>query len=335
MTPLLTNDLLSRVEQLRINPQHRRSNRGRGEHISRKGGSSNEFADYRDYSEGDDVRFIDWNAYSRLRRPYLKLYRHEEEMHVVLLIDASSSMLYEGKLERAKQIAAAMGVMGLFGGERVSVYAFNQAGATPLFLKPCAGRGRMRQLFGFIEGIASRGSAPLDVGIEDMLKHHRGRGAAILLSDFLTFGDLRRACNLVFSAGLEIFGLQILSPPEIDPLINGDLRLVDCENPDAWLDILSRQATWHSDLPGVPPGLSGAVAQLLHPARRTVHDRQFRRRPARHRARHVSAQRMGEMKRMSSVQCPVSSVEEYRRWFSSSTLDPGHWTLDSFPRVST
>jgi uncharacterized protein (DUF58 family) len=236
ITPLLTNDLLSRVEQLRINPQRRRSNRGRGEHLSRKGGSSNEFADYRDYSEGDDVRFVDWNVYSRLRRPYLKLYRHEEEMHIAILIDASSSMAFEGKLELAKQIAAAFAVMGLFGGERVSVYAFNQSGATPIFLKPSSGRGHMRQIFAFIEGIVAGGSAPLELGIEDMLKFHRGHGAAILLSDFQTFGDLRRASNLVFSAGLEIFALQILSPPEIDPLINGDLRLVDCET-DTTLDI--------------------------------------------------------------------------------------------------
>lgn len=238
LTTLLDNDLLSRVEQLSINASQRFTSRGRGEHLSRKGGSSNEFADYRDYAEGDDVRFVDWNVFSRHRRPYLKLYRHEEEMSVVLLIDASSSMLFSDKLTRAKQVAAALGVMGLFSTERVSVYAFNNDTGNPQTLKPGTGRGRMRELLAFIESIEGGGSAPLEAGIEAALRRHRGRGVVVLLSDFLTFGDLPRAFNLLYSSGLEIFGLQTLSPAELDPELTGDVRLVDSET-DATLDITS------------------------------------------------------------------------------------------------
>lgn len=238
LTSLLDNDLLARVERLSIHSTQRFTNRGRGEHLSRKGGSSNEFADYRNYTEGDDVRFIDWNVFSRHRRPYLKLYRHEEEMHVVLLIDASTSMAFADKLTRAKQVAAAMGVMGLFNTERVSVYAFNHDDAPPLQHKPGTGRGRMRELLGFVESIEGGGAAPLEVGIESVLRRHRGRGIVVLLSDFLTFGDLPRAFNLLYSSGLEILALQILSPGEIDPELTGDVRLVDAES-QATLDITS------------------------------------------------------------------------------------------------
>ena len=93
-----------------------------------KGGTSTEFADYRDYVAGDDVRYVDWNIFARLERPYVKLYRHEEEMHVVSIVDASSSMQFDGKFERARQLAAAFGLMGLMNVERVSSFVCNHVG---------------------------------------------------------------------------------------------------------------------------------------------------------------------------------------------------------------
>ena len=105
-TSLLENSTLARVERMRLTPLRRLTNRSRGEHLAGKGGTSTEFNDYRDYVAGDDMRYVDWNIFSRLNRPYLKLYRHEEEMHVVVLLDASSSMLFGSKFERARQLAA-------------------------------------------------------------------------------------------------------------------------------------------------------------------------------------------------------------------------------------
>ena len=128
-TTLLPNDILARVERLRINPRRRRTNRMRGEHLSGKGGSSIEFSDYRDYVPGDDMRYVDWNIFSRLNQPYLKLYAHEEEMHVPILLDCSSSMTFEGKFGLARQVAASLGVMGLMNVEKVSVYACGQDAA--------------------------------------------------------------------------------------------------------------------------------------------------------------------------------------------------------------
>jgi uncharacterized protein (DUF58 family) len=229
MTTLLSNEVLARVERLRIQSRHRFTNRSRGEHLFGKGGSSNEFSDYRDYVEGDDIRYIDWNIFSRLQRPYMKLYHHEEEMHVVMLVDASSSMLFEDKLLRAKQLAACFAVMGLFNTERVSVHAFTGIEGKVPILPPCAGRGSMNKVFRFLEEIDGGGDAPLESGIETLLKRHRGRGVVVLLSDFLTYKDLKPALNRLFSKGLEIFAVQVLGPTETDPDISQDLRLVDCE----------------------------------------------------------------------------------------------------------
>ncbi|NQT52589.1 DUF58 domain-containing protein, partial [bacterium] len=119
LTSLLDNRMLSRLELLRINARRRFTDKHRGEHLHGRGGTSSEFSDYRNYSPGDDVRFVDWNVFARLHRPYVKLFELEEKMHVAVVVDASGSMLFEGKLARAKQLAAAFGLMGLLGTERV------------------------------------------------------------------------------------------------------------------------------------------------------------------------------------------------------------------------
>jgi uncharacterized protein (DUF58 family) len=235
-TALLDNSVLSKLERLRLDPLRRQTVHSRGEHLTGKGGNSTEFSDFRDYVPGDDVKNVDWNIFARLNRPYVKLYRHEEEMHVVLLIDASSSMLFEGKLELAKQLAAACGLMGLMNNERVSVYAFNQSGSKPQQLPPCSGQVSRRRLFQFIEGIQGGGDRPVEVAVDAVLRQHKGRGIVILLSDFLTFGDLAPAFNSLFRSGLEIHGVQILSELELSPELSGDIRLLDSETGET-LDI--------------------------------------------------------------------------------------------------
>ena len=240
MTTLLSNQTLDRLRRLRINPAGKRTSRSRGEHLSGKGGTSTEFCDYRDYVPGDDTRFVDWNIFARLHRPYLKQFHKEEERHVVLLIDASASMKFGGKLELAKPLAAAFGAMGLQNNERVSAYASHQADDAPDRLPPCRGRASMRTLFQFIEGIEGRGDAPLDRAVESLLRHHSGRGVCVILSDFLTFGDLKRSFNVLYAAGLEPFGVQILSPQEIEPDVSTDWRLVDSETEET-LDISSSE----------------------------------------------------------------------------------------------
>jgi uncharacterized protein (DUF58 family) len=237
-TSLLPNDVLARVERMRVNPRRRQTNRMRGEHLSSKGGTSIEFADYRDYVPGDDIRYVDWNIFSRLNHPYLKLFAHEEEMHVVILLDASTSMQYEGKFDLARQVAAALGVMGLMNVERVSVYSCASLQKDPVMLPPITGRANLKRFLTFLEDLQGGGEFPVERAIEEALKRHRGKGVALVLSDFLTFGDVTRAFNLLHTAGLEIYGLQVLGPSELDPELTGDLRFIDSETMQS-LDVSS------------------------------------------------------------------------------------------------
>jgi uncharacterized protein (DUF58 family) len=236
ITSLLSNRDLDRLARLRLNSTRRFTNRARGEHLAAKGGTSTEFCDYRDYSPGDDVRFVDWNIFARIERPYLKQFHHEEELHVAIILDASNSMLFEEKFSVARRIAAALGVVGLRGNEKVSVTIVGEK--SPTRLQPSSGRASMRKVFAFLEGCEPGGDLPFDLGIETFLRRHSGRGVAILVSDFLSAADFLRAFNLLNGSGLEIFACQVLAPSEMSPEITGDLRFVDSET-QGTLDITS------------------------------------------------------------------------------------------------
>ncbi len=262
-TSLLENSTLARVERMRMLPLRRRTNRSRGEHLAGKGGTSTEFNDYRDYVAGDDMRYVDWNIFSRLNRPYVKQYRHEEEMHVVVLVDASASMQFGDKFLRAKQLAACFAVMGLMNIEKVSVFACQHAGKTPLILAPCTGRISMKRIFKFLEEIPPGGDFPIEEAVEAVLVQHRGRGIAVLLSDFLTFGAMERPMNMLFSAGLEVFAVQLLSGIELNPELTGDLRFVDSES-GLTLDVSSvgdLLGFYHEHLNGLQEHLSTLCRQ--------------------------------------------------------------------------
>ncbi len=120
--------------------------------------------------------------------------------------------------------------MGMMNLERLSVYACRQKGEDLQCVSGITGRVSIRRLLEFLEGIESGGDFPIDEAVETLLRRHVGRGVAIVLSDFFTFGALERPLNLLYSAGLEVFGVQILAPAEIEPEVTGDLRFIDCEN---------------------------------------------------------------------------------------------------------
>jgi hypothetical protein len=115
------------------------------------------------------------------------------------------------------------------GVERVTAGVFNTVGDRPTMLKRLSGRGNMTKWFAFLEDLQAGGNAPLEEGIREFLRFHAGRGMAVILSDFLTFGDVKACLNRLYSVGLETFAVQILGPSELEPEVGGDVRLVDCE----------------------------------------------------------------------------------------------------------
>src|SRR5438876_4195229 len=126
--PLLEPQFLARLEQLELVSRKIFAGRMKGERRSKKTGQSVEFADYRNYVVGDDLRFLDWNLYARLDRLFLRLFMEEEDLHFYVLLDNSLSMSFgtPTKLRYAQQIAAALGFIGLVNLDRVVIEAFNE-----------------------------------------------------------------------------------------------------------------------------------------------------------------------------------------------------------------
>jgi len=230
LSTLLDHGLIARLERLRITAVGHRTARGRGEHLAGRGGASTDFVDYREYAAGDDLRYVDWNIFARLQKPFLKQFRREEERHLVVIVDVSRSMEIEGKAFRARQLAAAFAVAGISGGDRVSMWSSAASGGAVLRLPPCAGRPFLRRALRAAEEIpAPAGGTTIDRTVDAVMARHAGRGIAVLISDFLGGGDVRRMLTRVAAAGLEPHVLQVLAPVELDPALSGDLRLVDSE----------------------------------------------------------------------------------------------------------
>jgi len=126
---LFDDTTLRTLERLSLWAESVRVGVMKGDRRSRRRGTSIEFADYRDYTQGDDLRRLDWNVLARLERPFIKLTEEEEDLAVHLLVDTSDSMNWppgdadaaENKLLYALRLAGALGTIGLTSGDLVHV----------------------------------------------------------------------------------------------------------------------------------------------------------------------------------------------------------------------
>ncbi|HEX7949178.1 MAG TPA: DUF58 domain-containing protein [Candidatus Limnocylindrales bacterium] len=204
----------------------------KGGRRSVKRGQSVEFADYRDYALGDDLRQLDWNVYARLERLFVKLFIEEEDVTVTLLVDASASMTtgHPQKLLFAKRAAAALGYIGLASEDRVTVSAL--AGRASRRRAAMRGSGRIFRLLSDLSAIEpSDGPTDLLVAARHAAAQLHGKGVVILLSDLLD-PAADRVIRELAATGSELIVLHVLSPDELDPKLEGDLRLVDVETGD-------------------------------------------------------------------------------------------------------
>ena len=250
-------DFLRRLERLAV--LVRKPVRGglKGGRRSVKRGQSVEFADYRDYSLGDDLRQLDWNVYARLEKLFVKLFIEEEDLTVTLLVDGSASMAggSPDKLVFAKRAAAALGYIALAAEDRVVLAAL--AGRVGRRRAALRGSGRAFRLLAELSAIApADGVTDLVAACRHALAQVTGRGVIVLVSDLLDPGADRALRDLA-GTGSEVIVLHVLAPDEIRPTLDGDLRLVDAESGatvDVTLDLAARERyterveAWQADL---------------------------------------------------------------------------------------
>ncbi|MEX2387798.1 MAG: DUF58 domain-containing protein [Phycisphaeraceae bacterium] len=235
---LLTPEFMHQLDRLDVMSRKILTGKLQGERRSKKKGQSVEFADYRNYVVGDDLRFIDWNLYARLDKLFLRLFMEEEDLSVSVAVDVTGSMDYgdPNKLTYAKQLAAALGYIGLVNYNRVSLFSFTDSIVDQL--PALRGRRPVPRMLGFLEGQQVQRDAASG-NLENVCKRlallQRQPGIVILVSDFFDKGELSDALRYLASERYDVYALQLLSPQELDPVqgqVVGDLRLKDVEDGD-------------------------------------------------------------------------------------------------------
>jgi uncharacterized protein (DUF58 family) len=235
MSALLTPELLRRLEQFQLLAARRAKSSMKGERRSRARGQSVEFADYRNYTPGDDFRYLDWNLYGRLDRLFLKLYEEERELPVRVFLDASESMTFgePRKFDFARQVAAAIGYVALCGFDRVSVIPFPDnpsEAAVRGALRSVRGRKSALSFFQNLNQVTASGVANLNDALRRGALEARQAGVAVILSDFLDPAGYEGGLGALLGRGFQVNAVQILAPEELNPLTYGDLKLVDSES---------------------------------------------------------------------------------------------------------
>jgi uncharacterized protein (DUF58 family) len=229
---LLDPQLMSRLDRLDVLSRKIFLGKLKGERRSKRRGQSVEFADYRNYAVGDDLRFIDWNIYGRLDRLFLRLFLEEEDLCLHLIVDSSASMA-EGdpsKAWAAKRIAAALGYIGLVNSNRVTLTAF--ADGVVAQKANLRGRHQLANMAELLLAVEPEGDTQFRRAARQIALSRRGKGVAVVLSDFLMKEGYEQGLRYLIGRQYDMYVLQILSPQELDPPLAGDLRLVDVEDDD-------------------------------------------------------------------------------------------------------
>jgi uncharacterized protein (DUF58 family) len=222
-----------KLEQVMLWSSRARAGAMKGERRSTKRGTSIEFADYRNYTRGDDLRRLDWNVYARLQRPYIKLLEDEEDLAVHIILDTSASMDWpkddvdHNKFAFARRLAAGLAYTSLTSNDRMSLTASSTT-STDTF-GPARGQARGVAMLKFADMLKASGVTDLNPILSDYALRARRPGLCIIISDLFSPSGYLDGLNALLGRGYEVVLVHVLSPDEINPPLAGDLRLIDAE----------------------------------------------------------------------------------------------------------
>jgi uncharacterized protein (DUF58 family) len=234
---LFDSAFLAKLEQLHLLARKLARGDRRADRRSRQQGSSLEFADYREYSEGDELRRIDWPAYGRLERLFVKLYEQEQDLPVSFLVDASASMRWKpqpenaerhSKFDLARQLTAALAYIALANLDAVNIHFF----AADLLgeLGVARGKAQFHSVLDFLRAAPEpAGPTRLVDGVRALTHRVKRRGLVVVLSDFFDSAGWEEPLSLLRHSQFEVHALQVLDPAELSPSEVGDLRLLEPE----------------------------------------------------------------------------------------------------------
>ncbi len=223
-----------KLEQLMLVASRVRAGAMKGERRSTKRGTSIEFADYRDYTRGDDLRRLDWNIYARLERPFIKLLEDEEDLAVHLLIDTSASMGWPqvgdknlNKFLYTQRLTAGLAYISLATNDRLTLSTLSEG--RPAQYGPIRGRGYGLGMLNYVSGLQTSGVVDLNTTLKSYATRGGRPGLCFVISDLMSPNGFQEGVNALLGKGYEVGLIQVLSPDEVVPPLGGDLRLVDVE----------------------------------------------------------------------------------------------------------
>ena len=233
---LFDSAFLAKLEQLHL--LARRIFRGdrRAERRSRQTGASLEFSDYREYTPGDEPRSIDWNAYGRLERLFVKLHEQEQDLPVTFLVDCSASMRWLpeekadalSKFDHARRLCAALAYIALANLDRVDIHFFAASSVGELGV--ARGKAQFHSVLKFLGAPPDAdGPTRLRNAVQSLTQHARRRGLVFVLSDFFDPHGCEEPLAMLRHSQFDVHALQILAPEELAPAITGDLNLHEIE----------------------------------------------------------------------------------------------------------
>jgi uncharacterized protein (DUF58 family) len=220
---------INKLKRLQLVAKQIKAGIVRGERRSPRHGQSIEFADYRSYVPGDDLRQLDWNVYARHNQPFIKLRENEEDLSVYVLVDGSKSMDWgiaeENKFTYACKLAAGFSVISLFTGD----YLWLDVIGTGFQFGPMRGQGNLLRVLDSLDQVHPKGRVNIKEMSRQFSQSRKRPGLVILISDLLLPEGYKDGLKYIQGFGHEIILLQTLCPEELHPSIEGEMRLVDAE----------------------------------------------------------------------------------------------------------
>ena len=228
---VLNDEFFSRLETLALELRANLSGFFGGKHLVRTYGQTVEFADYREYMLGDDIRRIDWNLYSRFEKFFLKLFTDERQMHTQIFIDCSASMGKDmpEKANYAIGTAAALGYLSVHNMDKVSFKLMKGNKAEDSF-GTIVGKRAFFDAISNLETLEFDGETDLYKCITSCPNLGSNDGLAVIISDFFTDSDWKKAVDYLCYKKKQVLLIQVMTPDEIDPTYSGRVNLIDAES---------------------------------------------------------------------------------------------------------
>jgi uncharacterized protein (DUF58 family) len=237
---LLDREFLKTLEQVGLLCQDDLAGGLGADRQSNKRGAGLEFADYRGYRSGEDARALDWNAFLRLGKLFLKVYAAEQNIAVRILLDRSASMDCEGadesKFSYAQRLAATFAYLALLRLDTAVIVPFAERTSRPLVVS--GGRNRLWPALEYLNTLTCEGGTALYQSVRQFLESFRSPGMVIVISDLLDEAEYTRAIERLHAAGHDFVFVHVHSAEEQRPSVfgefvmedveTGEQRLVDC-----------------------------------------------------------------------------------------------------------